>query len=115
MMMRKFLLAVVALMLACSLVIGAGSPEVKAQGKKNTKLIKIWVNKDNGKIVEVRLGKDTPPDQDANVVPGKPNYQYRGTILFYQQNSNCTVIRAGVNAWQVCYPSLETPKGIKIR
>ena len=114
-MMKKVLLAVVALMLTCSLVIGAGSSEARAASKKGTKLIKIWVDKDNGKIVEVRLGKDTGSDQDSTVVPGKPNYQYRGTILFYQKNSNCTVIRAGVNAWQVCYPSPKAPAAIRIR
>lgn len=103
--MGKALLTVLVLMLTCFLVIGAGSSEVKAQGKKNTKLIKIWVDKDTGNIVEVKLGKDTGPDQDATVVPGQPNYQWRGTILFYQKSNpgNCIVIDAGGYPMQVCW------------
>jgi hypothetical protein len=103
--MGKVLLTVLVLMLTCFLLIGAGSFEVKAQGKKNTKLIKIWVDKDTGQIVEVKLGKETPPDQDATVVPGNPDYQWRGTILFYQKSNpgNCIVIVSGGYPMQVCW------------
>ena len=103
--MGKVLLTVLVLMLTCFLVIGAGLSAAKAQSKKGTKLIKIWVDKDNGNIVEVKLGKDTGPDQDSTVVSGQPNYQWRGTILFYQKSNpgNCIVIEAGGYAWKVCW------------
>lgn len=101
----KVLLTVLVLMLTCFLIIGAGSSEVKAQSKQGTKLIKIWVDKDNGQIVQVKLGQDTGSDQDSTVVPGQPDYQWRGTILFYQKSNpgNCIVIDAGGFPMQVCW------------
>ena len=113
--MEKVLLAVVALILTCSLVIGIGSSTAGPKSKSGMKLIKIWVNKDSGKVVEVKLQKDDGSEQNATMVNQIPPSQYIGTILFYKNNSNCTVIYAGNYARQVCYPSMKAPAGIKVR
>lgn len=114
-MMRQFLLAVAAIMLTCSLVIGIGPSTAGPKSKSGMKLIKIWVNKDSGKVVDVKLQKADGSEQNAIMVYQIPPSQYIGTILFYKNNSNCTVIYAGNYARQVCYPSLKAPAGMKVR
>ena len=99
----KVLLTVLVLMLTCFLVIGAGSSEVKAQGKKGTKLIKIWVNKDTGNIVDVKLAGASGPDQDATLVSPTTSGNFIGTILFHKHSPGCTVIVSGGYAWQICW------------
>jgi hypothetical protein len=75
--------------------------------KGGKKLIKIWVDKDTGEIADVKLGKDDGTDEkdatQGNV--GQPNYQYRGTIAFYQESNpgNCIVIMTGGYAWKICW------------
>jgi hypothetical protein len=114
-MMRQFLLAVAAIMLTCSLVIGIGSSTAGPKSKSGMKLIKIWVDKDSGQVRDVKLKKDDGTEQDATMINQIPPSQYIGTILFYKNNSNCTVIYAGNYARQVCYPSMKAPAGIKVR
>ena len=103
--MGKVLLAVLVLLLTCSLVIVAGSSTAKTTSKSGKKLIKMWVDKDTGEVLDVKLGKDTGPDQDSTVVSGQPNYQWRGTILFYQKSNpgNCIVFVVGGYPMQVCW------------
>jgi hypothetical protein len=90
-------------MLTCFLVIGAGSSDVKAQSKKGTKLIKMWVNKDTGNIVDVKLAKDSGPDQNATVVSPTTSGTVVGTILFHKSSPGCIVIVSGGYAWQICW------------
>ena len=102
--MVKILLVVAVLILTCSLVIGAGSSTTKAADKGGKKLIKIWVSKDTGQVLDVKLGKDDGTDEkDADLVSPTLPAQYIGTILFYKQSPGCTVIVAGGYAWQVCW------------
>ena len=101
--MGKVFLTVLVLMLTCLLVISAGSSEVKAQSKKGTKLIKIWVNKDTGNIVDVKLAKDSGPDQAATLVSPTTSGTFIGTILFHKHSPGCTVIVSGGYAWQICW------------
>jgi hypothetical protein len=101
--MLNILLAVAVIMLTCSLVIGAGSSTAKAASKKGTKLIKIWVNEVSGNVVDVKLAKDSGPDQEATLVSPTQPAQYIGTILFYKTNPTCTIIYTGGYAWQVCW------------
>ena len=101
--MGKFLLAVLMLMLTCSLVIGAGSSTAKAASKKGTKLIKIWVNENTGLIVDVKLAKGSGPDKDATLVSPTTSGTFIGTILFHKHSPGCTVIVSGGYAWQICW------------
>ena len=101
--MGKVLLAVLVLMLTCSLVFGAGSSTAQTTSKSGKKLIKIWVNKDTGQVVDVKLGKDDGSEQDATLVSPTQPAQYIGTILFHKKSPGCTVIVAGGYAWQVCW------------
>lgn len=101
--MGKVFLAVLVFMLTCFLVIGAGSSEVKAQGMKGTKLIKIWVDENDGHIVAVKLAQASGPDKDPTPVFGQPNFQYRGTILFYEKNPSCIVLVVGNYPVEFCY------------
>jgi len=104
--MGKVFLAVLVLMLTCFLVIGAGSSEVKAQPMAGTKLIKIWVDENDGKIKKVQLAGAGPndPDKEATpVFPPLPDFQFRGTILFYKTNPTCIVIVVGGYPVQVCW------------
>ena len=101
--MGKVLLAILVLMLTCSLVIGAGSSEVKAQSKKGTKLIKIWVNENTGNIVDVKLAKGSGPDQDATLVSPTTSGTFIGTVLFHKSSPGCIVIVSGGYAWEICW------------
>ena len=77
--------------------------------KGGKKLIKIWVNKENGEIEDVKLGKDDGSDEknaSKNTATQTPsNYELKGTIYFYKQNNpgNCIVIEAGGYFWEICW------------
>jgi len=102
---EKVLLAVLVLLLTCSLVIVAGSSTAKTTSTSGKKLIKIWVNKDTGEIEDVKLGKDTGPDQDsAPGAVGQPNYQFRGIIFYTHSSPGCIhIITASGAARKVCW------------
>jgi hypothetical protein len=77
--------------------------------KGGKKLIKVWVNKENGEIEDVKLGKDDGSDEkDANkntATQPPSDYELKGTIYFYKQNNpgNCIVIEAGGYFWEICW------------
>ena len=102
--MGKVLLAVLVLLLTCSLVIVAGSSTATTTSKGGKKLIKIWVSKDTGQVLDVKLGKDDGTDEkDADLVSPTLPAQYIGTMLFHKSSPGCIVIVAGGYAWQVCW------------
>jgi hypothetical protein len=98
--MGKVLLAVLVLMLTCSLAIGANTSKIKG---KDIKTIKIEVHKDTGQIVGVKLKKDSGPDQDATMVSPTTSGAVVGTMLFHKSSPGCIVIVAGGYAWQICW------------
>ena len=101
--MGKVLLAVLVLLLTCSLVIVTGSSTAKTTSKSGKKLIKIWVSKDTGQVLDVKLGKNDGSEQDATLVSPTLPAQYIGTMLFHKSSPGCIVIVAGGYAWQVCW------------
>jgi len=101
--MVKVVIAVAVVILACSLVIGIGSSTAGTKSHKGMKLIKIWVDENNGQVRDVRLQKADGSDQGSNLISPNQPAQFIGTILFYQKNPNCTIIHAGGYAFEVCW------------
>lgn len=100
--MVKVVIAVAVVILACTLVIGTGSSTAETKGHANTKLIKIWVDENNGQVRDVKITRGNT-DYDSNLISPTQPAQYIGTILFYQKNPNCTIIHAGGYAFEVCW------------
>jgi hypothetical protein len=98
--MGKILLAVLVLLLTCSLAIGANPSHIKG---KDIKVIKISVHKDTGQIVGVKLKKDSGPDQPATMVSPTTPGKVVGTMLFHKSSPGCIVIVSGGYAWQICW------------
>lgn len=102
--MVKVLLAGLVLMLTCSLVIVAGSSTANVKSMSGKKLIKIWVDKDTGQVLDVKLRKDDGSDQDSTPVSPIPPAQYIGTIRFTHSSPGCIyVITASGAARKVCW------------
>ena len=101
--MGKVLLTVLVILLACCLVIVAGSSIAKANGKKQ---IKIKVDKNTGQILDVKLGGDSgSDDQDSTpVISPPPSAQYVGTLLFTHSSPGCIyVILANGQVRRICW------------
>jgi len=95
---------VLVLMLTCSLVIAAGSFATNTTSKGGKKLIKIWVDKDDGQILDVKLGKDDGSEDDATPIISAPSAQYIGTLLFTHSSPGCIyVILANGQARRICW------------
>ena len=101
--MGKVLFALLVLMLTCSLAIGVALSKDKMANKGGKKLIKIWLDKDTGKVLDAKLGKDDGSDQDATMVSPTTSGTVVGTILFHKSSPGCIVIVAGGYAWQICW------------
>ena len=100
----KLLFTLLVLILACSLVLVAGSSATNTTNKGGKKLIKIWVDKDNGEILDVKLTKNDGSDQDSIPVSPAPSAQYIGTILFTHSSPGCIyMITASGAARKVCW------------
>ena len=98
--MGKVLLAVLVLMLTCSPAIGANTSNIKG---KDIKVVKVYVHKDTGQIVGVKLKKDSGPDQDATMVSPTTTGTLVGTILFHKSSPGCYLFVTGGYAWQICW------------
>ena len=100
--MGKLLLTVLVILLACSLVIFAGSSIAKANGKK---IIKIKVDKNTGEILDIKVGKDDGSDEDSTpVISPPPSAQYVGTLLFTHSSPGCIyVILANGKVRRICW------------
>ena len=98
--MGTVLLAVLVLMLACSPAIGANTSNIKG---KDIKVVKVYVHKDTGQIVGVKLKKDSGPDQPATMVSPTTPGTLVGSMLFHKSSPGCVVIVAGGYAWQICW------------
>ncbi len=98
--MGKVFLAVLVLMLTCSPAIGGDTSDIKG---KDIKVVKVYVHKDTGQIVGVKLKKDSGPDQDATTVSTTTSGTLIGTILFHKSSPGCYVIVSGGKAWKVCW------------
>ena len=98
--MGKVLLAVLVLMLTCSPAIGANTSTVKG---KDIKVVKVYVHKDTGQIVGVKLKKNIGPDQPATMVSPTTSGAVVGTMLFHKSSPGCIVIVSGGYAWQICW------------
>ena len=98
--MGKVLLAALVLMLACSPAIGANTSNIKG---KDIKKIKVYVHKDTGQIVGVKLLKDDGSEQGATMVSPTTPGTLIGSILFHKSSPGCVVYVSGGNAWQVCW------------
>ena len=96
----KVLLAALVLLLTCSPAIGADTSNIKGQ---DVKVVKIYVHKDTGQIVGVKLKKDSGPDQDATMVSTTTPGTMIGTILFHKSSPGCYTIISGIAAWQICW------------
>lgn len=102
--MGKVLLTVLVLVLTGSLVIAAGSFATNATSKGGKKLIKIWVDKANGQILEVKHVKDDGSEGDSIPVNPPQSAQYIGTILFTHSSPGCVyVVLANGQVKKVCW------------
>ena len=98
--MGKVLLAVLVLMLTCFLVIGAGSSEVKADPP--TKVIKITVHANSGKLIDFELVPADPTKKKEPVPEPYPEFTFSSNLLFYK-GSNCIVMQIGGKPYQICW------------
>ena len=98
--MGKVLLAALVLLLTCSPAIGANKSTIKG---KDIKMIKVYVHKNTGQIVGVKIKKDDGSEQDATMVSPTTPGTLVGTILFHMSSPGCHVYVSGGVAYQVCW------------
>ena len=98
--MGKVLLAALVLLLTCSPAIAANTTNIKG---KDIKKIKVYVHKDTGQIVGVKLKKDDGSEQDATMVSTTTPGTLIGTILFSKSSPGCYVFVSGGKAYKICW------------
>ena len=106
--MGKVLLAVLVLVLACSLLIAAGSFATNTTSKGGSKEFKIKVKKLSGEIEEVLHGNNNPSDPVTQaeldqIYQSQNGFRYVGMILYAQTNPTCIYVRTGGTARKICY------------
>jgi hypothetical protein len=98
--MGKVLLVAMVLLLTCSPAIAANTTNIKG---KDIKKIKVYVHKETGQIVGVKLKKDDGTEEDATMVSPTTPGTLIGTILFHKSSPGCYVVVSGGQAWQICW------------
>jgi hypothetical protein len=99
--MGKVLLAVLVLMLVCSPAIGSDTTNIK---DKDIKAIKVYVNKNTGKVVGIEHKKDDGSDVGGTPVPITTPGTIIGSMLFHKSSPGCIVyVTPAGYAWEVCW------------
>ena len=106
--MGKVLLAVLVLVLACSLLIAAGSFATNTTSKGGSKVFKIKWKKLTGEIEEVlhenNNQSDPVPQAELNQIYQSQNgFRYVGTILYTHSSPGCAVVIIGGYARKICW------------
>jgi len=107
--MGKVLLTLLVFMLACSLVIVAGSSTANTTSKDGNKQIKIKVKKLSGEIVEVLNENNdqsipVPPAEIEQIYQSQNGFRYVGVILHTHSSPGCIyIITASGAARKVCW------------